>query len=276
MKKLLLCAAVLAAFSLPALASEATFDRTLSVKGQPTLIINTGSGHIHLTRGNDGQLQIHGHVRSSWGGSESKVKEIADNPPIEQTGDIIRIGAHNEHWNNISIEYDVQLPANTLLKAESGSGDIVVDGAGQNATLGTGSGDIKATGLTGTLKVSTGSGSINVELSGTGDVDAGTGSGSIKLNGVHGGLKAETGSGNIHVRGTPEHQWKLETGSGDVELEIGQASFELKADTGSGGIHVEQSSSPEGSQEKDHVHSKVNGGGPLVHIETGSGSIRVH
>ncbi len=276
MKKFLLCAALVAAFSLPALASEATFERTLSVKGQATLIINTGSGYIHLTRGNDSQIQIHGRVKSSgWDGSEAKVKEIAEHPPIEQTGDIIRIGTHNEHWNHITIDYDVQLPANAILNAGTGSGDIIVEGVGQNSVIETGSGNIKANGLTGSLRAHTGSGNIDGDLSGSGEVQAGTGSGNVTLHGVHGGLKAETGSGNIHISGNPEHDWKLETGSGSVVLEVGHAAFDLNAETGSGSIQVDQPSTFEGSQEKHHVRSKVNGGGPAVKVETGSGDIRV-
>ena len=130
------------------------------------------------------------------------MKEIAANPPIEQTGEIVRVGQHNDHWNHISIDYEVQAPANVLLKAESGSGDIEVTGVGENAKLGTGSGSIKGRGLHGTLDVGTGSGDIDVELDGTGDVNADTGSGSIHLGGVHGSLRAETGSGDINVKGS--------------------------------------------------------------------------
>lgn len=277
MKKIMLSAIIgLAMAAVPALASEASFDKTLTVKAQATLLISTGSGRIHITRGSEGQIHIVGHVRSGWGDkNDAKVKEIAGNPPIEQTGEIIRVGQHNEHWNNISIDYEVQAPQNVLLKAESGSGDIEVEGVGENAKLGTGSGSIKGHGIHGSLDVETGSGDVDVELEGTGDVKANTGSGSIHLRGVHGSLRAETGSGDIHVQGVPEHNWNLHTGSGSVELEVGSAGFTLDASTGSGGIHVEQQLVAEGNQEKDHVRGKVNGGGPTVKVDTGSGGVRV-
>ncbi len=278
MKKILVSAIIgLAMAAVPALASEASFDKTLTVKAQATLLISTGSGWIHVTHGSDGQIHIVGHVRSGWGSkNDAKVKEIAANPPIEQTGEIIRVGQHNEHWNNISIDYEVQAPQNVLLKAESGSGDVEVEGVGENAKLGTGSGNIKGHGLHGTLDVGTGSGDIDVELDGTGDVKANTGSGSIHLRGVHGSLRAETGSGDIYVKGAPEHNWGVHTGSGSVELEVGGAAFTLDASTGSGGIHADQQLVAEGNQEKNHVRGKVNGGGPTVKVDTGSGSVRVH
>lgn len=279
MKRILLTAMVgLAMAAVPAFATEASFDKTVSLKGQATLLISTGAGHINLTRGGDGQIHITGHVRSTgWGGSnDAKVKEIADHPPIEQTGDIVNVGAHLNNLHNISIDYDVQAPQNVILKAETGSGDIKVDGVGENARLNTGSGSIHAHGLQGMLSAETGSGDIEVELQGSGDVKAETGSGSIHMRGVHGSLHAETGSGDVHVAGVPEHNWKINTGSGSVELETGNASFNIDAETGSGGIHVSQQFTAEGSQEKDHVRGKVNSGGPEVKVETGSGSVNVH
>ncbi len=49
MNKLWIATATLALAALPALASEATFDRNLSVSGRVELSVSTGSGNIHLT-----------------------------------------------------------------------------------------------------------------------------------------------------------------------------------------------------------------------------------
>ena len=43
--------AALALAALPALASEANFERNLNVNGRVELSISTGSGNIHLTKG---------------------------------------------------------------------------------------------------------------------------------------------------------------------------------------------------------------------------------
>src|ERR1035441_7077495 len=202
MKRLLLAAAALGLAAIPALASEATFERTLTVSGQVQLSVSTGSGNIHLTRGAGNQVHIFGKVKSGWGGSEERVKEIAANPPIEQTGNIVRIGGHHENLHNISIDYEIQAPENAFLDAGSGSGDIRVDGVGENAKISTGSGNIHATGLHGGFKVDTGSGNIYADQTGQGDVKAQTGSGNVELRNLHGGLHGGTGSGNIKVAGT--------------------------------------------------------------------------
>jgi DUF4097 and DUF4098 domain-containing protein YvlB len=262
--------------TVPALASEATFERNLTVNGRVELSVSTGAGNIHLTRGSGNRVHIYGRVKSSWGGSEQRVKEIAANPPVEQTGNIVRIGARHENLHNISIDYEIEAPANAFLDANSGSGNITDDGIGENAKLSTGSGNIHATGLQSGFSVNTGSGDIYVEQTGQGDVKAQTGSGNVELKNVHGGLRAGTGSGDIKVGGTPAYPWHLETGSGNVEFWAGNAAFTLDASTGSGSIHTDHEMMTQGSSDRHHVTGKLNGGGPSVRIQTGSGDIRVH
>jgi Toastrack DUF4097 len=272
----ILAAAVLVCAALPARAAEATFDRTLQVSGRVDLSVSTASGYIHLTRGPDNQVHIFGRVRSSWGANEDMVRQIADHPPIQQTGNIIRIGLEHRNLNNISIEYDVQAPANSFLQAGSGSGNITDDGVGANAKLTTGSGDIRATGLHGGFYVGTGSGNICAEQTGSGDVQAHTGSGSIELRNVNGAAQADTGSGNIKLAGSPIDPWRLHTGSGSIDLWPSGSGFDLDASTGSGSIHSDQQMMTQGDYGHHHLRGQIRGGGPTVRLESGSGNIRIH
>src|SRR5277367_6030209 len=88
-------------------ASEATFDRTLNVAGNVNVDVSTGSGYVHISPGSDNQIHILGHVKSnngwfSGGSSDDRVKQIAANPPIEQSGNEVRIGKmNNDWWHNI-------------------------------------------------------------------------------------------------------------------------------------------------------------------------------
>src|ERR1700678_991078 len=272
------CALVLALGTLPALASEATFERTLSVSGAVTLHISTGSGYIHIKPDSDNQVHIFGRVKSNgFDSREDRVKDIAANPPIEQTGSILRVGGHMENMHNISIDYEIQAPAKSFLDASSGSGDVVDSGVGVNARLNTGSGTIHATGLQESFTIGTGSGDIYAEQSGTGDVKAETGSGTIELKNISGGLKAQTGSGDIKLSGQPKSDWRVASGSGSVELWPDRSAFTLDAATGSGDIKTDREMLVQGSIESHHhIMGKINGGGPMVRVETGSGDIRVH
>ncbi|MGD0740917.1 MAG: DUF4097 family beta strand repeat-containing protein [Terracidiphilus sp.] len=260
----------------PARAEEATFQRDLTVSGRVDLTVQTGSGYIHLTSGPAGRVHIFGHVKSNWGANDGQVHQIADHPPVEQTGNIVRIGTGHENLHNISIDYDIQVPADAFLNAATGSGNLTDDGVGANAKLNTGSGSIHATGLQGGFSVETGSGGIYAEQVGIGDVKAETGSGSIELRNLHGGLHAETGSGTIKAGGTPSALWRLQTGLGSIEIWTGSAAFTLDADTGSGSIHSDREIAMQGSMEHHHLAGKVGGGGPTVRIQTGSGSIHIH
>ncbi len=273
----LLGLAALAAVPAQAAPPQATFQRTLTVNGSALqLIVSTGAGNIQLSRGSDNQVSIVGHVKANfWGGNEDEVRQVAANPPVEQTGNIVRIGAPRQNWHGISIDYEIEAPGNAFLSASSGSGDISDDGVGENPSLRTGSGNIHATGLLGAFSVGTGSGNIYTEQGSEGDVKASTGSGNIELRNLRGGLSAHTGSGDIKLAGTPASLWDVHTGSGNVDFWPASAGFNLNAGTGSGDIHSDR---PISGQSGNHHHltGSINGGGPQVRIGTGSGNIHVH
>ena len=263
------------------LAAEGTFDKTLHTSGTVTLNVSTGAGYIHVTPGSDASVHIIGHVHAakwnSWidnGSPEERVHEVVSNPPIAQSGNTIDIGKHTD-YKNISIDYEITTPKGTELAAESGSGDIHVADLAGPAKLNTGSGSIDASGLNGRVSLETGSGDIRSAMQTSTDVKAHTGSGSIRLKNVQGALFAETGSGDLEIQGQPTSDWRLQTGSGSVTLATGNSRFSLDAQTGSGSVHSDPPISTHGSFERHHITGDVNGGGPTVRVETGSGDIRI-
>jgi DUF4097 and DUF4098 domain-containing protein YvlB len=298
--RLFLASALIVALAPSALAAEGTFERALSFSGVPSVSVSTGSGYVHVYPGQDGQLHVIGrvHSRPGWfgGDPEARVREIVAAPPIVQSGNIITLGqSHDsEALRNVSIDYEITTPAQTTLKANSGSGSLEIggilgavtarsgsgsihgDNVGGNSSFSTGSGSIRAEHVHGAATANTGSGHIDLSLASAGDVQARTGSGGIRLSGINGGLRATTGSGSIEVDGNPTSEWRLETGSGGVRLKTDpRAHFTLNASTGSGGVHVEQPIVMQGSLDKHHVIGTVNGGGPTVRASTGSGSINI-
>jgi hypothetical protein len=298
-------AGVLVAMSLclpAAFAAEKSFDRTLSVNGPVTLRVSTGSGYIRVSQGSDNQVHIVGHVKGNswWGGgsAEDAVSRVADHTPIDQAGNIIRVGDEHggDFFRHASIDYEITTPANTMLVAETGSGDLQLSNIngtvrahtgsgsihaeklGSGSRLETASGSIDANGLMGSTTLQTGSGEIHAQLSSKGDVIAITGFGDIKLADVQGAVKAETGSGTLEISGQPTTApWKLETGSGDISLKLGNSHFTLDAETGSGSVKSDPplTMTTHGSTDKHHVNGTVNGGGPTIKAETGSGDIHI-
>jgi hypothetical protein len=275
-----LAAAIAALVPAAALAADGTFDKTLHVNGSVMLSVSTGSGYVHVSPGSSSEVHIVGHVHANgWGfgaSADDRVKQVVDSPPIDQSGNIINIGRHQDWMRNISIDYDITAPKGTQLEANSGSGDLRLQDLGGPLKANTGSGSIEASGFSGRVELQTGSGDLRAELQAANDVKATTGSGSIHLQGVEGALLAETGSGDIEIGGHPGSNWKLETGSGSVTLNVGNAHFTLDASTGSGTVHSDPPITTHGALERHHIQGDINGGGPTVRVETGSGDIRIH
>lgn len=258
MKKAAVAATLLLAPVL-AFAAEGSFDKTLSVDGHATLIVTTGAGNITVKPGANSQVRVIGHIKTGWGfsGGDARVKEIVANPPIEQTGNILRIGKMKEHWDNFTIDYEITAPQDVEVNATSGSGNI------------------DASGIGGALHAQTGSGNITASQVSGGEIKVQTGSGNIHLTNANGSLRAQTGSGSIDIGGQPKGEWRLQTGFGHVTLSLGNNPFTLDASTGFGSIKTAQPLVTEGSVGRQHVSGKANGGGPLVKVATGSGDIRI-
>jgi DUF4097 and DUF4098 domain-containing protein YvlB len=316
---ILTLAAMALCLSVPARAAEGHFERTLQVSGPVELDVQTGSGTISVRTGDNSTMRISGTIRSSgsWldgDDAEKKVRYLETNPPIEQHGDVVKVGHIDDEdlQRNISISYEIVVPAATRLRSSSGSGDqdvsglngpveassgsgslklanigdtvrvstgsghISVEGVKGAVRASTGSGEIRATGVAGGLHASTGSGDVTLRQTAPGEVQVNTGSGTVQLEGVHGTVHASTASGNIRVEGEGEGSWRLSTASGNVSVRLpSQQGFTLHAQTVSGSIHTAREMTVQGTFGKHELEGKVGGGGFLLDVSTVSGSISV-
>ena len=305
--------------SLPAFGSaRGEFERTLQVTGRVDLQVETGSGSVEVHRGGSNQVHVVGRISANeWfggGNAEERVKKLENNPPIQQSGNDIRIGHIDdpELKHNISISYEITVPESTQLRSSSGSGSqtisdiagpvevntgsgalklstigagirahtgsgsIEIEGANGSVYARTGSGSINATHVAGGFDGQTGSGHLTLEQSAAGSVHAETGSGGLELRHVKGSLQAAAGSGDVRVDGEATGGWMVRTGSGSVQLRLpSNASFDLDAHTGSGSIDLSHPVTVQGSIGRREVKGKVGGGGVPVEVQTGSGSIRI-
>ncbi len=298
MKQVPVIAVLALLISLPAVAAvTGSFERTLPVSGPVQLEVKTGSGDISIRKGDASSVRVYGRIRAQegfFGGDpQERVRQLEKNPPIQQSGNFIRIG-YEDHdlFSNVSIAYEIVVPTDTRVSANTGSGKIEVERLQGPAKLHAGSGHVTATGIEERVEAETGSGSVElsmikgdvlahtgsgrIKLERVGSVEAHTGSGGMEILDVKGRLRAEAGSGNVHIEGTPTGDWKMETGSGSVTLHIaGNAGFDLRAHTGSGEIQTDLPVTISGRQEPHELSGKVRGGGPLIDVRTGSGSVRI-
>jgi DUF4097 and DUF4098 domain-containing protein YvlB len=302
--------------------STGSFTKTLQVSGTPDIEISTGSGDITVHTGGGSTIFISARIKASdqWfgGGSLSaaeKVKRIESNPPVSQNGSMVSIGRIIEPdlRRNVSISYDVTVPASSRVRSESGSGNVSIEGVsgavkmnsgsgnitgkrlGDEVRISTGSGDIRLDGAKGPVRANAGSG--NVEASGiggafygetgsgditlrqeaAGTVVAKTGSGNVRLHNINGGLEAHSGSGDIEIEGQAKRDWTVESGSGNIELKLpSNAAFSVDARASSGSVEVNHPITVQGAVKKNRIQGRVGEGGPLLNLQSGSGEIRVN
>jgi len=245
--------------------------------------------------------------------AEERVKRLEQNPPIDQNGNSLRIGRiQDEALRNVSISYDVAVPKDTSVQSHTGSGDqqvtdvngpvrantgsgnVTVNGIGSEVRASAGSGNLEirnvqgrtyaetgsgntvATGIAGGFDARAGSGDITFEQTASGSVHAETGSGNIHLRNVSGGVEAGAGSGDVEVQGKMASDWRIHTGSGEVEVKLpSDAKFNINAHSSSGNVEVRHPVTMQGALKKNHIEGTVNGGGTLLQVSTGSGTIRV-
>ncbi|MCC7008551.1 MAG: DUF4097 family beta strand repeat protein [Acidobacteria bacterium] len=274
------------------------------------VVVSGAAGHVVV----EGQIRANedGMFGRLTLDPEERVRRLVSAPPVEQSGGSIRIGHIDDEdlRRNISISYRVTVPADTAVvsrtgsgsqqieglardvtvttgsgsirlrqiggavRASTGSGSIVADGIGGDFDARTGSGPIEGTGVSGRMMARTGSGGIRLAQSGPGDVDVSAGSGRIDLSGIRGGVRAHTSSGSLTVSGEQTADWRLSTSSGSVDVDLaGSPAFDLDASGGS--IETEYPITVTGSLSRRRLRGAVNGGGPLLQVQTSSGRVRI-
>lgn len=240
-------------------------------------------------------------------------QKIAANPPISREGNTLRLRAPADAVERraVTVSYEIRVPPDTQVIAVSesgatrvhgvagavtvrtqsaaidlgqlggpagvttGSGAVVVDGVAGVLTVTTSSSSFTGRALHGDVRVRTSSGAIDVTLDGPGTADAQTKSSAIRLRGLKGGATAVTESGAISLSGSPAAAWTASTGSGSVEITLDRgARFEVDAVSRSGSVRLE-GLQVDGTIAKGRVAGTVAGGGPLVHVRSRSGSVRI-
>lgn len=279
------------------------FQRTLNVTGPVDLQVQTHSGDVVVRTGPAGSVTINAKIHVSTGFffgprvSDDDVRRVEQNPPIRQTGNLIKIDYPSVQ--NMSIDYDITVPADATVRSTSGSGNQEIRGVRGSVDLHAGSGDMQLDDLSGAVRVDTGSGNITgnrvggnfdaragsgdirVNFSGQGTARVHTGSGNVELRGINGGAAVDTGSGDITADGQIRDEWSIRASSGNVRLGLPrEASFNVDIHTGSGDITMSHPVNSTvqgrvGDSSRHNVSGKVGNGGPMLRVHTGSGDVHV-
>lgn len=185
------------------------------------------------------------------------------------------------------------------LEVDTGSGHVELADISGHLLVDTGSGHVELEGFEGEeLAIDTGSGHVEIARAKAKKVHVDTGSGSVKLDEVDcSELAVDTGSGGVEARRLGADDVEVDTGSGSVRLELVRmgdgdyvidtgsggitlyvpegASAEFEADTGSGGVHIDVAGAQVHHKKRDRARFTMGDGAAQVHLDTGSGSVRV-
>jgi len=179
-------------------------------------------------------------------------------PPIEQSGNQITIGHISDDAlaSNVTISYDVTVPASTRLRTESRSGDQSIDA------------------IQGPVTASSRSGGIRIK-SVPGDLDVDTRSGHVELLDQQSNVRVVSRSGRVTLEGQPR-SWTVATRSGDVEVALPQdGSAEINVDSRSGSVDSDRPIEMRSSESRNRMRGVVGRGGGRLEVTTRSGSVRV-
>lgn len=238
------------------------WSKTYTIMERPDLRVETSDANIHVETWDQNTIEARVTTEGyKIGEGGIKIEE-------HQAGNSVEIGVRFPHdasfalfSRNRRVEIGIHMPREGSLNLHTGDGSIRLANFKGQMNLQTGDGSQDIAGVDGALQARTGDGHITA--AGRFDVlDLGTGDGHIGAQALA-GSKIAAG-------------WNLQSGDGSVTLQL-PASFAADVDfhTGDGHITLDIPISVEGRLGGNEIHGKINGGGALLTIHTGDGSIRL-
>ncbi len=256
----LLILTLAAAAALPARADD--WSKTFNLTGKPDLRVETSDANIRVETWDQNTIEARvTTVRYKIGEDGIKIEE-------HQTGDVVQLEVRYPHSHGLSIDWgqrrvdvDIHMPREGKVNLRTSDGKIEIGGFKGEMDLHSGDGSEILDAVDGKLRAT-------------------TGDGHIRANGRFDELDLKTGDGHVDVRAAAgsslNASWRLETGDGNVTLEIpGDMAADVDLHTGDGHIDLDMPVTTEGKIRENEVRGKLNGGGNLMTIRTGDGSIRL-
>jgi DUF4097 and DUF4098 domain-containing protein YvlB len=243
------------------LAMADDWSKTYTISGKPDLRVETSDANIRVDTWDKNTIDVH---------ITSNRYKFGDNG--------LRV---IEHQNGDAVEIELRFPHHVFtVQLGSYKVDIEIHMPRQGRlNLRTGDGSIELANFKGDMDLESGDGHEQIE-SVDGNLRARTGDGHIRAAGRFDALDLNTGDGRIEVRilpgSTMASSWNVHTGDGGVTVELPEAfAADVDLHTNDGHINVEMPVTVDGRIGDKNIHGKINGGGNLLTIHTGDGSIHL-
>ena len=250
--------AAAAATAAPAFAGD-RLEKTFNLSPGGRFRLETGLGRVRITGrpGSGAHLLVTSHGRDL----DELLRFHFDESPGSVT-----VSARSRHhlflFRSGSVEFEVEVPAETSIDIDTSGGAIEASGLRAPAKLETSGGSITVRDLTASLRAHTSGGSIRLQnIRGEARVD--TSGGNIDAVQLQGPLHAETSGGSIHLDEVSGDANVHTSGGG---IKVRNAGGRLVADTSGGSIDA---SFAKGNSRGGSLESS--GGGITVAIDPGVG-----
>ncbi len=238
------------------------WNKTYTLTGQPDLRVVSSDAALRVSAWD--RKTIEARVTTDGykiGGDGIRITEHQNGNSVE-----IEVRYPHEHgifvgWHNRHVEIDIQMPREG------------------NVDLRTGDGSVRLRGIHGAMKIDTGDGSVEANDI-DGELKAHTGDGHVTVVGRFTGLDLTTGDGRIDATVQPDSKlsrdWNIHTADGSVTLRVPNSlAADLDIRTNDGHINFDIPITTSGRLGQNSLRGKMNGGGPLITVHTGDGSIHL-
>ncbi len=182
----------------------------------------------------------------------------------------------NSEWRehrSFSVTVVVAIPEGTDVRVQTDDGDIQATSLSGNTVLRSSDGDIAVDAAeNGDLDIHTSDGDIIVDRLESQRAEIRTSDGDVILRSVRAPLDVASGDGDIRINLLDANEISVSTGDGDIVL---TAPADIAADVHMDGedLSVEQGLQLMGRIREHSVQGTLNGGGPMIDLRTGDGSI---
>jgi putative adhesin len=247
--------------SLTQAAQAEEWNKTYTITGQPEMRVDTSDAQIHVDTWDEKKIEVH-ITSTKWGFGQGGI-QIHEH----QSGDSVELEVRFPHGFPVMKIGDrrtiieIHMPREGKVRLRTGDGEIRVRDLKGEMELQSGDGHLEIEGVDGTLRAHTGDGRVLAR----GRFDR------LDISTSDGRIDAEALSGSTMGQG-----WSLTTGDGSVTLNVPEKfTADLLLHTGDGHITLDVPITVEGKYETHNIHGKLNGGGGLLNIRTGDGSIHL-
>ena len=248
-------------FSVSVLSQGEEWKKSFAITGWAELRVETSDANIHVDTWD--QKSIEARVSSEkWGFGQGGI-QVFDH----QTGDAVEIEVRFPHGLNVfsmgnrRTIVEIHMPREGKVRLHTGDGEIRLRDIKGDFDLESGDGRVDAENVDGVLRAHSGDGHIRVR----GRFD------NLDISTSDGRIDAEALAGSTIGKG-----WSVKTGDGGVSLTLPDAfAADVTLHTGDGHISLDMPLTVEGRYDSSNIHGKLNGGGGLLDVHTGDGSIRL-